>query len=201
MQVAEIIQERMDTYEVGPAWDGAYCPSVSSSKSRRGHVMPGTVVLEPGDGLAVDFGVRYEGYASDMMRSWYFAKPGETGPPDDMMRPFRAVQDGIQLAMELLKPGVRGYEVDDPVRRLVADRGFTFTHSLGHQLGRLAHDGGMGLAPNNERYGDRATGIVEAGMVFTLEPVVSWVALEDDVVVTDEGCEALVPPQREVYVV
>lgn len=200
-EIAEIIQERMDTYEVGPAWEGAFCPSVSSSRSQRGHVMPGATVLEPGDGLAIDFGVKYEGYASDMMRTWYFAKPGETAPPDEMMRAFHAVSDGIALAAELLKPGVRGYDIDAPVRKLVADRGFTFTHSLGHQLGRLAHDGGMGLAPDNERYGDRGHGIVQAGMVFTLEPVVTWVGLEDDVVITETGCEFLSPRQREVIVI
>ena len=152
-------------------------------------------------GLAVDFGVFYEGYASDMQRSWYFAKPGETAPPAEMTHAFNAVRDGILLAAELLKPGVVGWDVDAPVRNLVAERGFKFTHALGHQLGRLAHDGGMVLGPNNARYADRSGGVVEAGMVFTLEPCISWVGLEDDVVVTENGCEFLYPTQEAIYVV
>lgn len=200
-QIGEIVDERMQTYGLRPAWEASFCPAVASSKSRRGHAAPGAVELKPGDGLALDFGVVYEGYCSDMQRSWYVAKPGETAPPAELLRPFEAVRDGILLAAELLKPGVRGYEVDQPVRQLVADRGFTFTHALGHQLGRMAHDGGMVLGPNNARYGDRSGGIVEAGMVFTLEPVVAWVGLEDDVVVTEDGCDFLFPMQREIYVV
>lgn len=198
-QVGEIFAERMQTYEVEPSWDAAYCPTVSSSRSRRGHAAPTSLVLEPGDALAVDFGVLYEGYASDLMRSWYFRKPGETGLPAAMTHAFETVRDAIQMAAELLKPGVKGYEVDDPVRAYVAERGYTFTHSLGHQLGRRAHDGGMSLAPNNARYGHRAVGTVEPGMVFTLEPVIQWVGLEENVVVTDNGCEFLLSPQTEIY--
>jgi Xaa-Pro dipeptidase len=87
------------------------------------------------------------------------------------------------------------------VRNFVAERGYSFTHSLGHQVGRSAHDGGMSLGPNNARYGDLSRGIVEAGMVFTLEPVVTWVGLEENVVVTQDSCEFLSQPQREIYLV
>ena len=201
LDVWEIMQERMQTYGVGPAWEASFCPAVASSRSKRGHTAPGAVVLQPGDGLAVDFGVVYEGYCSDMMRSWYFRKPGESAPPAEMVHAFETVRDGIRMAAELLKPGVTGIEVDKPVRDYVAERGFTFTHALGHQLGRMAHDGGMVLGPDNARYGDRAAGTVEAGMVFTLEPVIAWVALEDDVVVTEDGCEFLHPSQDAIYVV
>jgi Xaa-Pro aminopeptidase len=201
LQIYELINERMDAYGVGPSWEASYCPSVASSKSRRGHTPPGPVVIEPGDAFAVDFGVMYEGYASDMQRSWYFRKPGETAPPKEMVHAFEAVRDGIALAAELLKPGMVGWDVDKPVRDVVASRGYTFTHALGHQLGRLCHDGGMVLGPNNARYGDRSGLVVEAGMVFTLEPVVSWVGLEDDVVITENGCEFLYPTQEAIYVV
>jgi len=118
-----------------------------------------------------------------------------------MPHAFETVRDGILMAAEFLKPGVRGYDVDRPVRQFIADRGYTFTHAVGHQLGRMVHDGGMVLGPDNVRYGERAKGIVEAGMVFTLEPVVASAMIEDDVVVTETGCEFLVPTQREIYLV
>ena len=201
VQIAEIVRERMQTYEVGPSWEASYCPTVSSSKSRRGHTPPGAVALEPGDGLALDFGVLHEHYASDMMRSWYFRKPGENGPPAEMMAAFDAVREGIRMAASLLKPGMKGSDVDKPVRSFMQERGFSFTHALGHQLGRSAHDGGMLLGPDNVRYGHRSSQIVEPGMVFTLEPVVTWVGLEENVVVTENGCEFLSTPQTEVYLV
>lgn len=99
---------------------------------------------------------------------------------------------------EIVRERMQTYEVDQPVRRFIADRGYTFTHALGHQLGRLAHDGGMVLGPDNARYGERARGVVAAGMVFTLEPVVGSAMIEDDVVVIETGCEFLVPTQRDL---
>jgi Xaa-Pro aminopeptidase len=201
VQIAEIVQERMETYEVGPSWEASYCPTVSSSKSRRGHTRPGVVSLEAGDGLALDFGVLHEGYASDMMRSWYFRKPGESAPPAEMMQAFDAVREGIRMGASILKPGMRGSDIDKPVRTFMQERGFSFTHALGHQLGRSAHDGGTLLGPDNVRYGHRSSQIVEPGMVFTLEPVVTWVGLEENVVVTENGCEFLSIPQTAVYLV
>ncbi len=199
--IAEIVSERMATYGVEPAWEAAFCPSVASSRSARGHTPPGAVVLQAGDGLAIDFGAKSEGYCSDMMRTWYFKKPGETKPPVELQHAFDAVRDGVLLAAELIKPGRKGYEVDAPVRQLVADRGYAFTHALGHQCGRLAHDGGMLLGPDNARYRERSHGVIEEGMIFTLEPVVGPIGLEDEVLVTEAGCEFLHPTQDAIYLV
>jgi len=199
--VHEIVGERMQTYGVGPAWEASYCPAVASSRSAGGHSAPGAVRLEAGDGVRVDFGVAFEGYRSDLQRTWYLRRPGETAAPPAFQRAFDTVRDAIEMAAEALKPGVRGHEVDAPVRRFMAERGYTFTHALGHQVGRLTHDGGLVLGPDNARYGARSGGRVGAGMVFTLEPVVPPIGLEEDVVVTETGCEYLIPPQREIYLV
>jgi Xaa-Pro aminopeptidase len=199
--VYEIVQERMTTYEVTPAWEQSWCPTVATSRTVSGHNPPGMTKIEPGDAVRVDFGVMYEGYASDMQRTWYLRRPGETAPPPELVHAYDAVRDGIALAADLIKPGVRGYEVDGPVRQLIAERGYTFTHALGHQLGRLTHDGGMLLGPQNARYGDRSGGVIEAGMVFTLEPCIDAIGLEDDVVVTESGCEFLIPTPDAMTVV
>ena len=199
--VYDIIVERMRTYEVGPSWEASYCPSVAASTTRGGHNAPGTTVIQAGETVRVDFGVLLEGYASDLQRTWYLRRNGESAAPTGIQHTFDAVRDGIQLASELLRPGVTGRDVDTPVRQLMADRGFSFTHALGHQLGRLAHDGGVLLGPNNARYGSRSGGVIETGMVFTLEPCVEMIGLEEDVIVTEAGCEYLVPPQRQLYLV
>ncbi|MDQ3043700.1 MAG: Xaa-Pro peptidase family protein [Chloroflexota bacterium] len=199
--VFDIIVERMRTYEVGPSWEASYCPSVAAGGTRGGHNPPGTKVIQTGETVRVDFGVLFEGYASDLQRTWYLRQPAETSVPAEIQHTFDAVRDGIRLAAELLRPGVTGRDVDTPVRKLLADRGFSFTHALGHQLGRLAHDGGVLLGPNNARYGARSGGTIEAGMVFTLEPCVAMIALEEDVIVTETGCEYLTPPQKELYLI
>ena len=199
--VFAIVQERMQTYEVGPAWEASWCPTVISSTRQGGHGAPGAVKLEAGDAVRVDLGVVVDGYCSDMQRTWYLRRPGETDAAPEFRHAFETVRAGIFMAAEAIRPGLKGYEVDAPVRHFVAERGYNFTHALGHQLGRLAHDGGMLLGPNNARYGARAGGTIAAGMVFTLEPCVAAIGLEDDVVVTDDGCEFLITTPRELYLV
>lgn len=199
IEIAEIINERMETYQVEPSWEAALCPAVFGSMTRGGHAAPGTARIERGDGFRVDFGVKYEGYAADLQRTWYFLKPGETEAPAEYQRAFEANLAGIRLAGSLIKPGIAATEVDRQVRELVGARGYSFTHALGHQVGRLAHDGGTVMGPMNERYGLRSGGTLEAGMVLAIEPCISNVAIEENVVVTADGCEYLVPPQEAIY--
>ena len=201
MQVHEFINERMQAYGVTPSWEAAYCPSVTTSRHKPGHEPPSDDPIRPGDGLQIDFGVFYEGYASDLQRMWYFCKPGETTVAEDQQHAFDTMVEGIRLAAEMIKPGMRGYEVDDAVRNYVKERGYTFTHALGHQMGRMCHDGGLTLGPRNARYGDRVTGEIVPGMVFTLEPCIYNLGVEEDVVVTEHGVEWLTPPQTKVYVI
>jgi Xaa-Pro aminopeptidase len=190
----------MQTYQVGPSWEAAYCPSVTTSRHASGHTPPSADKIREGDGLQIDFGVLYEGYASDLQRMWYFKRPGETAVDPKILHAFETMRDGIRMASELIKPGMRGYEIDEPVRNYVKEQGYTFSHALGHQIGRMAHDGGLTLGPRNERYGDRVTGEIMPGMCFTLEPCIFDLGLEENIVVTEDGCEYLIAPQTEVYV-
>jgi Xaa-Pro aminopeptidase len=196
--IYEFLHDQMKAYNVKASWDPAYCPGVMSSKRESGHTPPTQTALEAGDGLRIDLGVITEGYASDLMRTWYIRKPGENNAPADFQRAFDVVRDSIQLAAASLRPGVTGTEVDTVARGHVTSNGFEFFHATGHQVGTRAHDGGLLLGPNNVRYGHRSSGIVQEGMTFTLEPVFGPIGIEENVVVTAEGCQFLVPPQHEI---
>jgi Xaa-Pro aminopeptidase len=200
-EIYEYLHDQMRSYGVAASWDPAYCPGVMSSKRESGHTPPTQIALEPGDGLRVDMGVIAEGYASDLMRTWYLRKPGETAAPAEFQRSFDTVRDAIQLAADAIRPGLSGIEVDSVARSFVEKSGFEYFHATGHQVGTRAHDGGMLLGPDNTRYGERSRGTVQEGMVFTLEPVFGPIGLEENVVVTAEGCEYLVPPQRELWLI
>ena len=127
--------------------------------------------------------------------------------PAEVQHAFEAVRDAIQSAADFVKPGVTGNEVDTLARDLVKDRGYEeYRHALGHQLGRLAHDGGTLLGPFWEKYGDSPRGILEAGNVFTLELYVTTksygqLSLEEDIVVTKTGCRFLSTPQKQLICV
>jgi Xaa-Pro aminopeptidase len=200
-EIYEYLHEQMKAYNVTASWDPAYCPGVMSSRRESGHTPPTQIKLEPGDGLRIDLGVIAQGYASDLMRTWYLRKPGEKEPPAEFLRAFDVVRDSIQLAADTIRPGLAGTDVDVVARSFVEKNGFEYFHATGHQVGTRAHDGGLMLGPDNVRYGLKSRGKIQAGMVFTLEPVFGPIAIEENVVVTAEGCEYLVPPQREVLLV
>jgi len=199
--VYEYLHDQMKAYNVRASWDPAYCPGVVCSKRKPGHTPPTTAKLEPGDTLLVDLGVITEGYASDLIRTWYMRKPGETNAPERVVHTFETVRDAIQRAVDVLRPGITGIEVDTAARSYVEQRGYQYFHATGHQVGTRAHDGGLMLGPDNERYRRRSTGTIREGMVFTLEPVIESIGIEENVLVTAEGAEFLVPPQREIWLV
>ncbi|MCL4560122.1 MAG: Xaa-Pro peptidase family protein [Chloroflexi bacterium] len=196
-------QARESGFEL--AWTPENCPIVNAGPaSPIGHTAPGDLAIEPGQLLHIDFGVRSDGYCSDMQRMAYFLRPGEKKAPDEVLRGFETILRAIQQAAALLKPGVLGKDVDAAARKVVTDAGYPeFPHALGHQLGRQAHDGGGLLGPTWERYGDTPLRPVEVGQVYTLEPSLvlpeyGTIAVEEDVLVTERGVEYLGAPQTEL---
>jgi Xaa-Pro aminopeptidase len=140
---------------------------------------------------------------------WYV--PGEPScvnnrVPEEVWRAFATVVRAIDAAAAVLRPGVRGHEVDAAARRVVVKAGYPeFKHGVGHGLGRAVHDGGTLLGPRWPCYGRNTEAAVEAGNVFTLELGVATpaghVGLEEDVLVTERGVEFLSTPQRELILV
>ena len=190
------------------AWSWAGCPIVNSGpESEPGHAAPREdIVVAPGHLVHIDLGVRQDGYCSDIQRMWYVRRPGEDGPPPEVLRAFRTVLQAIEAGAALLRPGVRGWEVDAVAREVVVDSGYEeYRHALGHGLGRACHDGGPLLGPRWERYGEAPEQVVEAGNVYTLELGVmtsaGYVGVEEDVLVTEAGCEFLSTRQRELLLI
>jgi Xaa-Pro aminopeptidase len=138
-----------------------------------------------------------------MQRTYYFLAEGEDRAPEPVERAFRVISGVIQNASRLLRPGVKGWEVDHVARETFQREGLAeWGFALGHQIGRAVHDGGCLLGPRWDRYGQRPYDTVEPGQVYTLEiatnvPGYGRVSLEEDVVVTADGCEFLSPPQTE----
>jgi Xaa-Pro aminopeptidase len=206
-EISDFMHGQLEERRIGSSWDWRYCPGITAGPdSPRGHVGPTDVKTAAGQLVTIDFGVNEEEYASDMQRTYYFLAPGETEAPAEVKRHFAIIDRCIQDAAAFIKPGVLGWEVDDVARRIFEDEGLEqWQFALGHQMGRACHDGGTVLGPRWERYGQRPYGKVEKDEVYTLEigclvPGYGYVSQEEDIVVTDDGCEFLAPPQREVIV-
>lgn len=199
-EIQQLYYDEMDSSGVIEAWQRTSCPSVDAGPDKEiGHVGPlDNSFTKTGHTLHNDFGVKLQGYCSDLQRMWFFGKEEEL--PEELIHAFDTVRDAIIKASEFIKPGVTGYSVDKIARNHVISRGYEeYAHALGHQVGIYAHDGGVLLGPIWERYGDTPKGLVEEGNVFTLELHVKTknygtVSLEENIVVTKDGCKLLVPP-------
>jgi Xaa-Pro aminopeptidase len=190
------------------AWDEEHCPAVFTGPESAGaHAGPTDRPIEPGHVMNVDFGVRKDGYCSDLQRTWYFLRPGETRAPDAVQRGFDTIVQAIRESALALRPGRLGAEIDTVARSYITDRGYPeYPHALGHQIGRDAHDGAGLLCPRWERYGTLPDLKVEAGQCYTLEPRLpieghGIATCEEIVAVTSGGCEFLSRPQDALYLV
>jgi Xaa-Pro aminopeptidase len=206
--VADFILDRTAARGLETAWEADQCPAVFTGPESAGaHASPTRRFIEPGHLMNIDFGVRKNGYVSDLQRTWYFLRPGEPAPPDEVQRGFSVLLESIRKAAEVLRPGITGWEVDAAARTHITGAGYAeYPHALGHQVGRKAHDGGGLLAPRWDRYKHLPFAEIEKDQVYTLEPRLTVEArgvatVEEIVVVTDAGCRYLSAPQKELYLV
>ena len=160
------------------------------------HYRAGTRILKPGDLLVLDFGGVLDGYCSDLTRTVSVG-----APTADALRLHTAVRDAQRTAVEAVKPGVPATSVDAAARSLLESRGLgeAFGHGTGHGLGLDIHEEPRIGPPRSHS----ASVQLEPGMVFTIEPGaylpgIGGVRIEDDVLVTGDGCEVLTSVTREL---
>jgi Xaa-Pro aminopeptidase len=207
-EIAAFILAEAERRKLPTAWGRATCPAVfSGPDTAQAHYGPTGRTVEPGHVLNMDFGVKVEGYCSDMQRTFYVLAPGETAAPEDVMKGFRTIVRAVDDSKRAMRPGVPGHEVDAVARSIVTGAGYAeFPHALGHQVGRFAHDGTALLGPPWEKYAQKPFQKLEAGMVFTIEPRLTVpgrgvVTIEEMVVVTRDGADWLGRPQKDIGLV
>jgi len=144
------------------------------------------------DFVLIDWGARGRLYHSDLTR---VLVTGKLSP--QLERVYGVVLKAQQAAIALVRPGAIMKDVDAIARQTITDASFgeAFGHSLGHGLGLAVHELPR-LAPDQDRP-------LAAGMVVTVEPGVylpGWggVRIEDDVLVTPDGCEVLTSVPKEL---
>jgi len=156
------------------------------------HALPGDHPLRPGDMLIVDCGVVLDGYISDITRTF------AVGEPDpEMARIYQVVQRANEAGRATAGPGVPAQEVDRAARRVIEEAGYGdfFIHRTGHGIGLEVHEPPY-IVEGNEM-------ILQPGMTFTIEPGIylpgrGGVRIEDDVVITEGGCESLTTFPRDL---
>lgn len=157
----------------------------SGVRSSLPHGVYSEKVINSGEFLTLDFGCVYNGYCSDMTRTVFVGKADER-----QKKIYNTVLEAQQKALEHIKPGMLGKEVDKIARDIITAAGFgeNFGHGLGHGVGLAVHEEPR-LSPLGER-------TLEANMVVTDEPGIyiaeyGGVRIEDLVLVTEQGNRVL----------
>ncbi len=156
-------------------------------RSAMPHYRPGKLKIADSPILLVDWGAQtHSGYKSDLTRTMLTA----AFPDPKFETVYRTVLEAQRLAIEAISPGVSCQKVDTVAREYIQNAGFGeyFDHGLGHGIGLDIHE--------LPRFSQSSNAPLEAGMVVTVEPgiyLAGWggVRIEDDVLVTECGCEVL----------
>ena len=170
-----------------------FAPIVAiGENSANPHSVPGERTLQPGDLLLVDWGAGFEGYFSDITRTFTF---GSVDP--ELIAIGEIVRSANRAGREVWRTGMPAGAVDDAARQVIETAGYgaAFFHRTGHGLGMEAHEPPYIFAGNDQ--------ILAVGMTFTVEPGIylpgkGGVRIEDDVVVTVQGLESLTDLPRQV---
>lgn len=171
----------------------AFGPTVlTGPKSALPHGDTGSREWGQDEFLLIDFGAIKNGYPADITRTFCKGTPTE-----EMRKIYDAVLAANRAALAIAGPGVSCAAVDNAAREVIEKAGYGayFTHRTGHGLGLEVHEL-PNIAANNET-------LLQPGMVFTIEPGVylpnvGGVRIEDDVLVTENGCESLTTYPRDL---
>ena len=173
-----------------------FAPIVSGGpNSANPHASPSDRKLQVGDLLVLDWGATYDGYISDLTRTFAV---GEVD--DEYKKIHKIVQEANAAGRAAAKPGIPCANVDKAARDLIEKAGYGvyFTHRTGHDIGMEGHEEPYMRGDNMQ--------LLEPGMAFTVEPGIylpnrNGVRIEDNVVITKTGADVLSDMPREMRVV
>lgn len=173
----------------GPAFDFIVA---SGQRSCMPHGRASDRKLKKGDFVTFDFGCFYNGYASDITRTIVLGKATAR-----QKKIYNIVLKAQLEAISSVRPRMPAKELDKVARDVINKEGYGdyFGHGLGHGLGLEVHD--------NPVLNPRSRDILVEGNVVTIEPgiyIPAWggVRIEDDVVVTQNGCRVLSKSAKEL---
>ena len=161
----------------GPSFDTIV--AVGPNAALPHHRADDTVVRD-GEPIVIDMGATYQGYRSDLTRTFVVGEQDDT-----FQHIYGIVLQAQKAAIEAARPGMIGEEIDSIAREVITDAGYgdEFGHGLGHGVGLVIHERPM-VVP-------RSQDVVEDGMVFTIEPgiyISGWGGVRiEDVVVMEDG--------------
>lgn len=166
----------------------------SGVRSAMPHGVASDKEIEKGDMITIDFGCIYNGYVSDMTRTFALGDPGE-----ELKKAYEVVYQANKKVGELAKAGMTGAEVDAIARDYITEQGYgeNFGHSTGHGIGLEVHEGPGINSKNKEKLVINNVITNEPGIYL---PGIGGIRLEDDLVITKDGNKNLMELSKELII-
>lgn len=175
------------------AWDPG-CPIVLTGPSfeKGGHTNSSNTTIEKGFTVYFDFGVKLtfadgSQWSSDLQRTGYVLRDGEKDPPKEIIDKFNTIIGAISEGVNKIKPGMKGYEIDQIVRGYLLEKGYpNYDHGTGHSIGERAHNPGTALTVKKSKMSNLE---IQPNGVYTIEPRIptyNGVSIEEMVVVYED---------------
>lgn len=178
--------------KLGAEGIGSIIILVSGTRTSLPHGEPSDKQIEQGDLITLDFGGKYQGYVSDMTRTFVLGQADQK-----QKKIYRAVREAQKTGLEVLTSGLSGKKADSEVRKVLDkyDLEDRFAHGLGHGLGLEIHE--------KPFMGPKCSEQLKEGCVVTVEPGVyipGWggVRIEDTVVIGKKGAARLTESKKEL---
>jgi len=210
--IARFLKKKMAENGVTDGWAPDQNPNVNSGADR-GHSHATDKVIMPGDVIQIDFGIKvYDRWVSDIQRFAYVLKEGEEKAPEDITHYWESAKAGNRAALDVMKPGIKGVDVDRAQRVLMEEAGSEYVMwSTGHPVGYVAHDVGPNLGGSQASHvRPAAQKELKAGMTFAFDGFHAWklpdgnlktISVEEMAVITENGAEYLIDPQEELVLI
>jgi len=207
LDVFKFCHKRIEDQGYDYGWAKAHNPGVMvGNKGASGHAGPSDdVIVEKGDLVTLDFGVRVDGYSSDIQRAFYVLNDGETDVPENLKIALGNIQQAVKDGMAKMIPGTPAYIPDRAARDSLQAMGLPeFNFGFGHQVGRETHDGGVMMGPQWERYLGIIEAPLEVGMCLTVDINLSFengrIGQEDVAYVGKDGASLISTRQKAIYI-
>ena len=151
--------------------------------------------IKNGDCLLFDFGATVNGYHSDITRTFFIKHAS-----DQNKNMYNTVLKANTHGRNISKPGLSMHDLDDQVLRVLEETEYKkyVVHKTGHGLGMDVHEDPYIMRGNLEK--------LENGMVITIEPGLYnenklGIRIEDDVLITENGCKSLTKFDRDLRII
>lgn len=153
-------------------------------------------VLKDGDILRFDYGVNYDGYLTDFARTYVI---GDGEPNERLKKLHETILRANRTMVASIKPGLRFCDLFEIGMNVVKE--VYPTYARGH----LGHS--ISFGPNNEEapfISAKETREIQEGMVLCIEVpfyIIGFggINIEDMVIVTKDGTEALTKMSRDIH--